>query len=495
MSPTADAGIVTRAATRLRPDPGRVITRLFLPGEEMPGGDPRALHVIDKIRGMDEGEVATTLESTRARFAHRHRDLDATWASNFRRVAHWLGEQEHMSTQRELLVGAYFTHEISVEPASLCNPSIVPHPDQTGLEPGRARFVMSLRAVSEGHVSAIEFRTGIVGPTGELSFDAAGAFPEAGSPSARQFNRGRFHAILDEEGMDNEAAAVVLDRLEPSFGQADLNEVIAGLHPQLLARTAFRRTVDRIRWIAANNYVVAFPRSTAIDERVLWPTGPTELHGMEDARFVRFVDEDGAATYLGTYTAFDGTQVVPQLLCTADFSTFTVSQLTGTYAKNKGLALFPRRVGGRYLALSRWDRENSSIAASEDGQAWTQGMDLQLTPEPWEMIQTGNCGSPIETDAGWLVLTHGVGPMRVYCIGALLLDLDEPSRVIASLRDPLLSPQEGDREGYVPNVVYSCGALVHRDCLVVPYGLADSAVGLAVVDLPGLLERLLAPKR
>ena len=495
MSNTTVTDIVTRTPARLTPDAGRVITRLFLPGEEMPGGDPRALHVIDKIRAMGEAEVTATLEATRGRFAHRHRNLDVTWANNFQRVAHWLGEQGDMSAQRELLIGAYFTHEISVEPASLCNPSIVLHPDQTGLQPGQARFVMSLRAVGEGHVSAIEFRTGTIEASGDLSFDVTGPFPQTGRHSPPSFNRAAFHAVLAEEGMDNEAAGVVLDRLQPTFEQEDLHEVIAGLHPQLMARIAFRRTVDRIRWVASNNYVVDFPHATAIDERVLWPTGPTELHGMEDARFVRFVDEEGAASYLGTYTAFDGAHVVPQILSTPDFATFTVSQLTGKYAKNKGLALFPRRVGGSYMALSRWDRENSSVAISDDGHTWSQGADLEITPQPWEMIQTGNCGSPIETSEGWLVLTHGVGPMRVYCIGALLLDLEDPSRVIASLRDPLISPQEGEREGYVPNVVYSCGGLVHADTLIIPHGLADSAVGIAAVDLPGLLERLLGSRR
>ncbi len=250
---------------------------------------------------------------------------------------------------------------------------------------------------------------------------------------------------------------------------------------------------DQIRWVAANNYTVEFPARTTIAERVLWPHGPTELHGMEDVRFVRFVDGDGAVTYLATYTAFDQSLVAPQLLSTTDFRTFAVSQLSGPFATNKGLALFPRQVGGRHMALSRWDRERLAITVSGDGIDWAQATTLDLPPQPWELVQIGNCGSPLETPGGWLVLTHGVGPMRAYGIGAVLLDLEDPRRVIATLPGPLLVANEDEREGYVPNVLYSCGALLHGQKLVLPYGFSDRGVGFALLDLADLLDRLTAP--
>jgi predicted GH43/DUF377 family glycosyl hydrolase len=247
--------------------------------------------------------------------------------------------------------------------------------------------------------------------------------------------------------------------------------------------------------VAANNYTVEFPAETCIGERVLWPSGPAEVVGMEDARFVRFVDEDGTVTYRATYTAFDGALVAPQLISTTDFRVFAISQLSGPFAINKGMALFPRKVAGRYLALSRWDRERSAITMSDDGHEWAEATTLRPTPRTWELIQVGNCGSPLETREGWLVLTHGVGPMREYSIGAMLLDLDDPRRLIGTLSDPLLVPSEDERDGYVPNVVYSCGALIHGQTMVLPYGFADNAVGFALVDLAELLDRLTASGR
>jgi predicted GH43/DUF377 family glycosyl hydrolase len=213
---------------------------------------------------------------------------------------------------------------------------------------------------------------------------------------------------------------------------------------------------------------------------------------MEDARFVRFVGDDGSVTYKGTYTAFDGSRIAPQLIETTDFRTFTISQLAGPAARNKGMALFPRRIGGRFFALSRWDRENNTLATSADGRFWGESHLLHAPRRPWELIQTGNCGSPVETEAGWLVLTHGVGPMREYAIGALLLDIDDPTKVVGGLSEPLLRPAEDEREGYVPNVVYSCGSLLHGDQLLVPYGVSDAAIRFAFVDVPALLERMLA---
>jgi predicted GH43/DUF377 family glycosyl hydrolase len=482
--------MVSRGSLRLCPDPGRVTTMLFVPGEEMAGGDSRAASVTQRILALDDADVTATLADLRGRFAHRHREIEATWRNHFRDAAHRLGKSDDGPTDRALLIGAYFTREVSPEAVALFNPSIVAHPDQAGLGAGETRFVMSLRALGEGHVSSIEFRTGTVGADGGARLDDPGPFLERGRVSPGPYDRRLFHTKLAEHGCDNNAAALVLDRLDAHFGATQLDAAIAELHPELLSRAAVRDAVEWIRWVAANNYTVEFPARTAIAERVLWPHGPAELHGMEDARFVRFVDDDGAVSYLATYTAFDQALVAPQLLSTTDFRTFFVSQLSGPFATNKGMALFPRKVGGRHMALSRWDRERLAVTVSDDGSEWAQATTLDLSPRPWELVQVGNCGSPLETPEGWLVLTHGVGPMRTYALGAILLDLDDPCRVLATLPSPLLVANEDEREGYVPNVLYSCGALLHGEALVLPYGFSDCAVGFALVDVAELLGRL-----
>jgi len=481
---------VYRGTARLRPDPRRVIAALLVPGEETPGGDSRAVSVGQRILAIGDADAAATLVEVRRRFAHRHRDLEAAWSRHFHLAAQRLGGIDEIPVDKALLFGAYFTHEISLEGAALFNPSIVLHPDQNGLATGEARFVMSLRAVGEGHISSIEFRTGTVDAVGEVRLDDPGTFVGCGRYSPGPYTRQLFHAKLAERGCDNQAAALVLDRLGPNFGTRELDDAIATLHPDLHSRAAVREAVTGIRWVAANNYSVEFPAGTQIGERVLWPYGPAEVQGMEDARFVRFIDDGGEVTYLATYTAFDHALVAPQLLATRDFATFAVSQLSGPFATNKGMALFPRKVGGQYMALSRWDRESLAVATSGDLTEWAEATTLRLPPHPWELVQVGNCGSPLETPEGWLVLTHGVGPMRSYSIGAILLDLDDPRHVTGRLSAPLLVANEEEREGYVPNVVYSCGALVHGQTLVVPYGFSDSAVGFARVDMAWLLSRL-----
>jgi predicted GH43/DUF377 family glycosyl hydrolase len=484
--------IVSRGTLRLRPDAARTITVLFVPGEEMHGGDSRAPSVVERILAMDDADVTATLADVRGRFAHRHRHLEATWSENFGLGTQSIARLGDIPVERQLLIGAYFTREVSLEGAALFNPSMVAHPDQSGLSPGETRYVMSLRAVGEGHISSIEFRTGIVDPDGTVRLDGPGRFPECGHYSPGPFSRELFHAKLAERGCDNQAAAQVLDHLGPVFEQEELDSALEALHPHLLSRATAREAVRGIRWVAANNYTVEYPAETQISERVLWPHGPTELQGMEDARFVRFVDDDGTVTYFATYTAFDQVLIAPQLVKTADFATFSVTQLSGPFATNKGMALFPRKIGGRYMALSRWDRENLAVATSEDLSEWDEATTLQLDPRPWELVQVGNCGSPVETPEGWLVLTHGVGPMRCYGIGAVLLDLDDPRRVLRRLPDPLLEANEEEREGYVPNVVYSCGALVHGEALVLPYGFSDAGVGFARVGIAELLDAMTA---
>jgi predicted GH43/DUF377 family glycosyl hydrolase len=488
--PRSTGRLLARTQHRLRPDASRTLCRLFVPGQEtLIRGGSRAMAVIDRVLELSEQEVERALARTLARFSDRHRDLVGILEHNFGLVAHRLGAEITVGRARRQLIGAYFTQEYALEAAALFNPSIVAHPDQAGCPSGEVRFVMSLRAVGEGHLSSIEFRSGTIGSDSGLRFDPPGRFLDTGCPRSVPHDRRLFQEKLTELGHADENARFLWSILPPRFTSAELDVALAELSGQHVTRGDSAVLADRVRWMAASNYAVEFDEHLALSERVLWPTGPAESHGMEDARFVRFTDGEDLI-YYATYTAFDGSQVAPQLLQTSDFRTFTVSPLSGPSARNKGMALFPRRIAGRYAALSRWDRENNAIGYSDDGHRWSEAMTVQAPTRPWELIQLGNCGSPIETPAGWLVFTHGVGPMREYAIGVGLLDLDEPERLIAALPEPLLVADESEREGYVPNVMYSCGSMLHGGTIVLPYGCSDSSVRTATVDLSLLLERL-----
>jgi predicted GH43/DUF377 family glycosyl hydrolase len=350
---------------------------------------------------------------------------------------------------------------------------------------------MSLRAVGEGHISSIELRSGTIDRRGELRIDRPSGFLTIGDRSApKAYQKHRFAAKLRELGAGNDSAFGVLAGLPDLFTLADLDRALSLLDSVGPPRAIAYETAKIIRVLAASNYVTSFDPASRLDERVIFPAGPNETRGMEDARFVQFVEPDGSERYYATYTAYDGFQILPQLIETEDFVSFTISTLNGTAAQNKGMALFPRKVGGRYLMLSRKDREALHLASSDDVHHWQESVDLYHPSLPWELVQLGNCGSPIETPEGWLVLTHGVGPMRRYTIGAVLLDLDDPRKVIGRAKDPLLEPDESEREGYVPNVLYSCGGLVHGDWLVLPYGFSDHGIRVAKIGLRSLLDML-----
>lgn len=485
--------LVVRGAEQITPDQRRVIPLLFVPGHEaLIHGESRAMPVIERVLAMDDDDVARTIEQIFTDYSPRYHDFRAVLEKNYSLVAHRLGEDVALAADRRLVVGAYFTREYAFEAAALFNPSIVAHPDQTGVQDGELRFVMSLRAVGEGHLSSIEFRTGTVSARAELRFDTTAEVADCGRQGAADYDRELLRAVLAEDGEDDENARFVWDSLPECFGADDLEVVLANLGRQRATRRAAHHFVDKVRRAAACNYTTEFDPATSLSERLLWPYGPAEGNGMEDARFVRFVD-DGIVAYYATYTAFDGSHVAPQLIETQDFITFRMTQLAGPSAKNKGLALFPRKVNGHYAALSRWDRENNAISYSDDGRRWGAATTIQTPGRPWELVQLGNCGSPIETSAGWLVFTHGVGPMREYAISAVLLELDNPAVMISALREPLLTPLGDERVGYVPNVVYSCGALLHGDTLTLPYGCSDSSIRVATLHLPTLLDELLGP--
>jgi len=480
---------LTRVGPRLSPDRGRVLARLFVPGEELPGHHSRATTVLHRVQELTDAEVATALADLHVRFERRHRDLAGIFRRHFQLMAHRLAG-DTPSPERQLLIGAYFTSEYAPEGAALANPSMVEHPDQTGLAQGEKRFVMSVRSVGEGHISSVEFRTGVAGPSGSIRIDDPGPYLDMGQPVAARYDQATFRALVVERGIDDETASYVLDAVGDPFLRTELDAVIARIDPRALRRAQTRETIQQLDQIALDNYVQTFPTQSRISERILYPSGPSESNGMEDARLTRLVEEDGTVRYCATYTAYDGRNVAPQLLETADFLTFRASQLSGRAAKNKGLALFPRRVDGQYVALSRHDRERSSLTTSRDLRCWEDPETLDTPLLPWELIQAGNCGPPIETERGWLVLTHGVGAMRTYGLGALLLDLDEPRKVLGATQLPILLPDASEQNGYVPNVVYSCGGMAHGDQVILPYGFGDQQISFARIDLPRLYDLL-----
>lgn len=491
-----DALRVTRQeSVRLVPDPRRVITKLFAPRDDAyEDGTSRLLVVLQRIMAMSDVEVADTLDDTCRLFADRHRLFEAVLDRHYAVIAERFAElpliSQPISIERRRLIGAYFTHEYSIEAAALGNPSIVAAPDQSGVADGAVRFVMSVRAIGEGHVSSIEFRTGVVDADGVVELEPVCPYAEMGVRTPHTYDKDFFTTKLADVAMLNEVGERVMARLSDQFTMGELERAIDAVDDDGIVRSMSGETTRFLHLLASSNYHVSFPSSTVVSERVLFPISPTESRGMEDARFVRFVDDDGTVTHYATYTAFDGHQILPQLIETDDFTEFRISTLTGHAARNKGIAIFPRRIDGEYVALSRQDNVDNFVMTSTDIRVWREATVIQEPERPWELMQLGNCGSPLETDAGWLVITHGVGPMRRYTLGAVLLDIDDPRRVIGHLDEPLLSPLADEREGYVPNVVYSCGGLIHGEHLVLPYGYADVGAGIATIRLDELLNRL-----
>ena len=395
------------------------------------------------------------------------------------------------SPERQMLIGAHFTCEYSIESAALFNPSIVPHPDQAGVPAGALRFILSLRATGEGHISSISFREGII--DAEQRITVTPPVPFITGPERMQdvaFAKGLFTHKLEEAGVQNDFCRRVLDKLHDDFSLKELHAVLlaSGLTdtPDATATWAARG----ILLLAESNFEVNFAPTSQVSQRVLFPSAPSQSNGIEDARFIRFQNDDGSATHYATYTAYDGKVTLPQLLETPDFLHFKFSTLNGPAVSNKGMALFPRKINGKYVMLSRQDDENILIMSSSNLHFWADPKILLSAAQPWEFIKLGNCGSPIETEAGWLVFSHGVGAMRRYCLGAFLLDLNDPTRVIKRLREPLFCPNEDEREGYVPNVVYSCGSLLHGHTIIIPYARSDSTSSFATVPLDELLAAM-----
>ena len=482
--------IAHRVQAGLCPDPARVIARLFLPGEELHRGHSRASQVVGRVMSLAEDEVELLAAGLLRDFGGRHDNYKELLRRHASIVSAHIEEARELTPARTLLLGATFTAEYATEAAGLCNPSAVLGPDQSGLRAGQARVALSVRGIGEGHISSIGFCSAVVGPGAQWSFEPRLLPVSVADTTPARWRRAHLRAVLADQGHLDELAEAVLHVLPAEFEDTDLERVLATAHRDLLTRAGSAATVDLLRKVVSSAYNASFARDVGLGQRILSPSADEESNGMEDARFTRFAGDDGTPEYRATYTAYDGQRIAPRLLISSDLRVFSAHRLAGRAARNKGMALFPRKVHGRHLALCRSDGESTSLASSADGYVWGQQVLLQKPSAPWQMLQVGNCGPPIETDQGWLVLTHGVGPMRVYVIGALLLDLDDPTRVVGYSRTPLLSPGRDEQDGYVPNVVYSCGAFLHDGLVWIPYGIDDGRIGVAYAPLGEVLADL-----
>jgi predicted GH43/DUF377 family glycosyl hydrolase len=484
--------VTTRTGLRrhdvlLLPHSERVLLLPFIPSEIY-----QITAVLARVLQLDDERVEEELHAVLRDFASRHIDLERRLLTCYDRVASRIVNPRTLSREHKTLIGALFSGEYALESAALFNPSIVSHPDQKGVEVGALRFIMSLRATGEGHVSSIEFRSGIIGADGAISVDPVSphvSLPEVDPDPV--YDKTWLHAILRESGTNDRHSHTLMGMLGETFPKSELQRCIRRLRKEWRhSGEDHGETLQKAQTIADSNYNIEFSPSLALEERVIFPTSANERNGIEDARFVLFTEDDGTSTYYATYTAYNGRTVLPQLIETPDLVHFAVHTLSGNAVRNKGMALFPRRIGGRYAMLSRQDGENLFIMFSDRVDHWSDSRVIMRPLELWEAAKIGNCGSPLETDAGWLVITHGVGPMRRYCIGAALLDVNDPSKVIGRLRTPLIEPEGEAREGYVPNVVYSCGALIHDGELILPYAMSDRTTSIVSLPVESLLEEL-----
>ena len=478
--------LVKRRSTLLNAESARVITRLHIPGDKA-----RTRVLINRVSKLSDEDVEYLLDVVIQDFSGRHRNFRQALQRNFNRIAEHVPKRISLSSEQQLLLGAYFTAEYSVEAAALFNPSIVPHPDQKGVARGSRRFVMSFRATGEGHLAYSDVLSAITDDKHDIYFEPISKYVATTEMHTDPvYHRVHFRRKLEEMGASDRVTNKLLKGLGETFTFGQLE-----LKIKKLLSTKFRlkdkhHAIDTVLWLARSNYEVIFRPDEQISERVIFPVSENESAGIEDARFVRFVDDDKSVTYYATYTAYNGFDILPQILETTDFLTFKMHTLSGEAAQNKGMALFPRKINGKFVMLSRQDGVNNYIMFSDSVRFWDQAQLLQEPVHPLEFVQVGNCGSPVETSEGWLALFHGVGPMRRYSVWAELLDLDDPSQVIGRLREPILTPDEHERDGYVPNVVYTCGSMLHGDTLIIPYGIADQRCRVATVSVSELLLRL-----
>ena len=479
---------VERKPVKVLPDTKRVIARYFF------NGDERAIELLKKILALDKEETFGLISPLLQDFSKRHRNITRKLLRNAERVKKYVAlagyEYEKLDEYAKLLIGSYFTHEYSIESAAFFNPSIIPDPDQTNLEEGQLRVIISFRAVGEGHVSSVVFRRAMIDRNNDITVMPAGNYiDEAEKVHNVMYQKRLFLKKAQEADINEEFLQKVTHELEDRFNYEQLKALVIEAKAQT-DDVKILRQYNLILALSDSYRRISFSKDTDISDRVIFPLSDFESKGIEDARFVHFTDDDGKTAYYATYTAYDGVHIMPKLLKTTDFYDFKTSPLNGSGAKNKNLALFPRKINGKYAMLSRIDGWNNYLMYSDNINEWDDPIKIQEPVYPWEFVQIGNCGSPIETEYGWLVITHSVGSMRRYSIGASLLDINDPSKELGRLKDPLIMPNPDEREGYVPNVVYSCGSIIHNGELILPYGLSDHSSGFATVNLQTLLDRL-----
>ena len=479
---------IERKPVKVTPDSKRVIARFFF------NGDERAIALIKKVLSLSKEETFALISPLLQDFSKRHRNITKKLKRHCERVEPQIREAganpDELDEYTRLLIGSYFTHEYSIESAAFFNPSVVEDPDRSNLEEGQQRVIISFRAVGEGHVSSVVFRRALIDKHNNITVIPAGNYiDEAERVRNAVYKKELFIKKGEDEGINAQFLKKVDEKLGDTFDYEALKKIVI----EAKAETDDDRTIKQYNLILAlsDSYrKISFSRDTDISDRVIFPISDLESKGIEDARFVKFTRENGTVVYYATYTAFDGVYIMPKLLKTTDFYDFKTSPLNGAGAKNKNLALFPRKINGKYAMLSRIDGWNNFIMYSDSINVWEDPIKIQAPEYPWEFVQIGNCGSPIETEDGWLVITHAVGSMRKYSIGASLLDLNNPEIEIGRLKDPLITPNPDEREGYVPNVVYSCGSIIHNGELIIPYGLSDHSSSFATVNLELLLNRL-----
>lgn len=482
---------IERQAIKVAPDLKRVVARFFF------NGDARAKGIILKVMEMTDVEVDITITPILREFSKRHRNITRIFERHAEKLKNLFIalkiDYNTIDVKRRLLIGSFFTNEFSIESAAFFNPSIVEDVDQSGLEEGEKRIILSFRAVGEGHISSIVFRRGTINKYNDITLVPAGNYvDEPDIIRNAEYHKNVFFQNASSIKLPDSVIREVSNSLPETFEYMELKRVIREMQQRYQVDHLLKRNLERLLWLADSYYEINFSLDTDISDRVIFPYSDAESRGIEDARFVKYTGDTSGVTYYATYTAFDGVTIQPKLLQTRDFYHFKIMPLYGEGAQNKNLALFPRKINGKYAMMSRIDGINNYIMYSDKINIWENPEILQTPKYPWEFVQIGNCGSPIETPEGWLVITHGVGPMRTYCLGVTLLDLEDPTKEIGRLKEPLLVPNKDEREGYVPNVLYSCGALIHNDELVIPYGLSDYASTFATVNLEKLLERIKA---
>jgi len=518
---------VTRKKFTFSPDSSRVIARfLYL-------NDERSAYIIRKVLAMPKKEVDIAMSQLLRGYSRRHRNISRIFEKHFAKLAPIFEKievnEEDLSIAQKALIGSYFTMEYSIESAAFFNPSIVEDPDQSEIRADEKRVIFSFRATGEGHISSIVFRSGILDKNNNLTIEPVGKMlAEADVIKRHVYDKKTFHeklaemqdqgkfaspAIVDKidqlqdkkkvfspsvvdvtdenkEHGSNISPDFILDRLGDNFTYGELMRNLALAKNESDLSGGQLKIMNEMMWLASSHYEINFSIDSAISERVIFPISATEQGGIEDARFVKFTEDNGEITYYATYTAYDGMTILPKLIKTTDFYSFQILPINGEIAQNKGMALFPRKINGKYVMLCRIDGVNNYIAYSDSINMWREAKIIQEPKYPWELVQIGNAGSPIETKDGWLVITHAVGSMREYTLGASLYELDNPEKEIGRLSSPLMTPNESEREGYVPNVIYSCGSIVHNGELVLPYAMSDHSSSYATVNLRELLDVL-----